>query len=311
MNLYGGENPGKSIIYRILTPAGAVVQPETLANDTPVPGEMWNGVGVTKDGFAVRFNDSTRGVCVRMFNNNGTPTTTNLVLTTLTGLAQAGGGGRGDGAGFQGNGKDAYVHAAGYNNGGVLGFWVTVLNTNGTVRWTRDVSDDMVLGSVQLGGAAIDESGQVIVVFAGKPVDYPNDVVMGRRFDATGNPLGGTFYVSEKEVPNVDTPPSASDTPRVYWRNGNVAIVWVSRNDPYNPEIKEIAQRYFLTVPPSLSISRIGNNVTISWPPGVAGFTLESSGSVAPGLIWSPVAVVNNSVTLVNPSDTRFYRLKK
>ena len=95
------------------------------------------------------------------------------------------------------------------------------------------------------------------------------------------------------------------------WRNGNVAIVWVSRNDPDNPEIKEIAQRYFLTVPPSLSISRSGNNVTISWPPGVAGFTLESSGSVAPGLIWSPVAVVNNSVTLVNPSDTRFYRLKK
>ena len=43
--------------------------------------------------------------------------------------------------------------------------------------------------------------GQVIVVFAGKPVDYPYDVLMGRRFDATGNPLGGTFYVSEKELP--------------------------------------------------------------------------------------------------------------
>ena len=39
--------------------------------------------------------------------------------------------------------------------GGIGGFWVTVLNTNGTVRWTRDVSDDMpiVAGSAGRGDA--------------------------------------------------------------------------------------------------------------------------------------------------------------
>jgi hypothetical protein len=53
-----------------------------------------------------------------MFDNDGNPTTTNLVLAALTGYAQAGGGGRGDSVGFHGNGKDAYVHACDYNVGG-------------------------------------------------------------------------------------------------------------------------------------------------------------------------------------------------
>jgi len=51
--------------------------------------------------------------------------------------------------------------------------------------------------------------------------------------------------------------------------------------------------------------------VTISWPVGVTGFILESKGTLAP-VAWNPVSgVVNNSLTLVNPSGTQFYRLKQ
>jgi len=314
VNLYGGATAANHTIYRILTPAGAVVKSESLANDTPVGSSIWHGVGATKNGFAIRFSDSTRGTVVRMFDNNGTATTPDLVLATLTGYAQAGGGGRGDSVGFHGNGKDAYVHACDYNIGGVNGFWVTVLNADGTVRWTRDVSDDMniVAGSIGRGDAAIDENGQVIVVFHAKVSTLPNTITLGRRFDAAGNPVGGSFYISEKEVPSFDTPPLAAQRPRVAWRNGSAVVVWESTS--YAPLLgtKVIGQRSFLTGPPSLTITHSGNNVIVSWPAGVTGYALESATSVTTGSTWSPVSgVVNNTLTLVNPPGVKFYRLKK
>src|SRR5439155_1573283 len=197
--------------------------------------------------------------------NNGNPTTANLVLTTVTGYSQAGGGGRGDGAGFHGNGKDAYVHAASYAVGGTNGFWATVLNTNGTVRWSRDVADDLslVFGSVGRGDAAINESGDVVVVFNAVPAAGLQSTVMGRRFAAAGNPVGGTFYISETEVPNLGSPPPASVNPRIACRNDTVAIIWQSRSYPYLPGIDVVAQRYFL-IPPRLSASLSGADVTIS-----------------------------------------------
>jgi len=324
-NLFGGTIAGHHAIYRIVTPAGAEVRTNAslctncpgalvygsaLVSATNVPNSMWHGVAVAKDGFAVRFSDDIAGTCVRMFDNDGNPTTANLVLASLTGYLQAGGGGRGDGAGFHGNGRDAYVHAAEYNIGGTNGFWVTVLNTNGTVRWSRDVSDDLTLVSVGRGDAAITESGEVVVVFNAVPTAVTtNSVVLGRRFDAAGNPVGGTFYVSEKEMPNPATPPSVN--PRVAYRNDKVAIVWESRSYPYLPGVDVVAQRYFL-LPPSLSVARSGTTVTISWLPSLTGYTLESSSSVAPGSTWTPVpGVVNNSLTTNTPAGTVFYRMKK
>jgi len=330
-NLYGGTIAGRHAIYSIVTQAGAQVRSNSpclncagaitngvaLVSATNSPNEIWHGAGVAKDGFAVRFNDNTAGVCVRMFDNDGSPTTANLVLTTLTGYPQAGGGGRGGGAGFHGNGKDAYVHAASYSVGGTNGFWVTVLNTNATVRWSRDVSDDLALvpGSVEDGDAAITESGEVVVVFNARPDAGLNSVVMGRRFDASGNPVGSTFYVSEKEVPNLVAPPPGSNGPRVAYRSDKVAIVWESRSYPYlpyNPPTNSVvAQRYFL-LPPRLSVAHSGAAVTISWLPSLTGYTLESSSSVAPGSTWTPVpGVVNNSLTTNSPAGTVFYRMKK
>ena len=312
VDLYGGASSGPCAIYRVLTAAGEVVKPEALVSDTPFSGELWRGVGAAKDGFAVRFfKDGAANV--RMFDNNGVPTTPNLSLATLTGRAEAAGGGRGEGIGFTGNGNDAYVHGCAYSQG----FWVTVLNANGTVRWTRDVSDDMPIlaGGVDGGDVAINEAGEVIAVFSAKLEGYPAGyyVTMGRRFDATGCPLGGTFYVSEKEVPNVITPPEYARNPRVAWRNGTAAVIWESQNYPYEPLVlqKVVAQRYFLTVPPSLSITRSGSTVTISWAPGVPGYTLESSLTASP-TSWSTVGgVVNNSVSVGSPTGNKFYRLKK
>jgi hypothetical protein len=62
---------------------------------------------------------------------------------------------------------------------------------------------------------------------------------------------------------------------------------------------------------PTLNYALIGNQLTLSWPTDVAGFTLESSTDM-PATIWTPVdGVVNNQVT-VNPSaGMQFFRLRK
>jgi hypothetical protein len=311
VNLYGGTNAGNHTIYRIVTQAGAVVKPEALVNDTPVPSSIWHGAGVTSNGFAVRFNDNFRGVVVRMFNNNGNPTTPDLVLTTLVD-PRAGGGSRGDGAGFHGNGIDAYAHAASYSLNGTNGVWVTVLNADGTVRWSRDVYDDLTPVTVDRGDCAINEKGEVVVVFGAQcDVSLPLGLV-GRRFSAAGIPVGGSFYISEVEVPDPSNPNIALATySRVAWRNNQVAVAWRSQNDPGNPFINEVATRIFAANPSlsaSLSASRAGNTVTISWPTNFIGFTLQSSTNVAPAS-WQSVTTTNNSLTLTNPVGHMFFRL--
>jgi hypothetical protein len=125
-----------------------------------------------------------------------------------------------------------------------------------------------------------------------------------------GTPLGGTFYVSEKEIPNFETPPPSAERPRVAWRNGHAAIVWQSSSYPDALIAPVVAQRYFLTGPPSLSISRSGNVLTLSWPTGLVGYTLLSSATLGTGAAWTPVTgVINNSLSVTNPTGAQFYRL--
>ena len=74
--------------------------------------------------------------------------------------------------------------------------------------------------------------------------------------------------------------------------------------------------RHFLamvtpTTAPSLSYSRSGSQLTISWPVEVTGFTLESADALN-AATWTEVGgVVNNQVTVDASIGTRFYRLRK
>ena len=88
------------------------------------------------NGFAIRFNVGTERI--RLFDNNGNPQGPNISLAALACHPEAGVGGRGDGTGFKGNGKDAYVYAA---SAAGVGPWVTVINANGTLRYSRKVAD--------------------------------------------------------------------------------------------------------------------------------------------------------------------------
>ena len=100
--------------------------------------------------------------------------------------------------------------------------------------------------------------------------------------------------------------------PRVAWRNGQVAITWISLSDPNNYLVGEVAVRQFSTAPPSLNIEWVGTSLKISWPTSVVGYTLESSALLGTGASWNLVGgVVNNSVTIANPTGTQYYRLKQ
>jgi len=62
--------------------------------------------------------------------------------------------------------------------------------------------------------------------------------------------------------------------------------------------------------PPALGIARSGSSVTISWPPEVAGFTLEGAAALPGG--WSPVpGVQNNSVTVPAGTGAQYFRLRQ
>jgi hypothetical protein len=93
----------------------------------------------------------------------------------------------------------------------------------------------------------------------------------------------------------------------VAWRSNEVAVVWQSQNDPGNPTVNEVATRTF-AANPTLSATKAGDTVTLSWPTNYTGFTLQSSTNVSP-TSWSSVTTTNNSLTLTNPVSHMFFRL--
>lgn len=183
-----------------------------------------------------------------------------------------------------------------------------------TVRYSRNVSDQ-IMSNVGASDAAINSSGEVVVAFGAK-YDAANafPTVLGRRFTTAGDPVGNTFFISEVDRPAPDpiNSQAAANDPRIAWRGNLVAVIWESQNDPSTLN-RVVARRIFAAsaTPPSLSITRTGNNITRSWPTQVTGFTLESA-SIVTGGTWSPVpGVVNNSVTMPIAPGNLFFRLKK
>ena len=258
-----GQETGNVVTYRVLKPSGEEVKGWTAVSSAPGPSDMWHGVAVTGNGFAIRwgFNGgSGQRTTLRFFDNNGNPVSQNVDLAESTGIAEAAAGGRGDGAGFQGNGSDAYVYAA--TSGGRL--QVTVLNANGTLRWSRHVADeaDENPPATDRVDAAIAPDGRVIVVFdaANQYPEAPGSgrVILGRMFSATGSAIGPIFRVSEKEG---EFPPNAlglSRHPRVAWRNGLIAVVWESRGNSDVTPNNIAALRIFNAPKAPISEPRVG-----------------------------------------------------
>lgn len=255
VDVFGGVAPNRHVIVRIVSPSGEEIRAAQLASDAPSRNEMWHGVGVTRNGFGVRFTSDGTSV-VRLFANDGTPTSTNIVLGAVSGSPIAGNGGRGDGVGFHGNGNDAYAAvAAGTDDEGNRKVWVTVLNADGTLRWSRSVADDLELINPGRCDVGIDSLGRVAVVFADASGTGGNaPIILGRVFNAQGEPVGGTFHVSERELPDAGT--LESRNPRVAFRNDTIAVTWESQTP--EPGIRVVGVRTFVLPVQPGSIESVG-----------------------------------------------------
>ncbi len=254
---YKGAEAQTHAVVRILDRTGKEIKATQLVSETPTKSEIWHGVGVTKNGFAVRFAGANGRATVRLFDNAGSATSTNIDLATVAGSEIAAGGGRGDSVGFHGNGNDAYVVAnVGNDAEGKRRVFVTVLNANGTLRWAKVVSDDLNLVGGSRVDAAIDSLGRVAVAFDDQAgTGGAARLVMARVFAADGKPLGKTFHVSELELPSDAT--LEARNPRVAFRNDTVAIVWETLNAP-GTEARVVALRSFVLPIKPGSIESVG-----------------------------------------------------
>jgi len=77
------------------------------------------------------------------------------------------------------------------------------------------------------------------------------------------------------------------------------------------PSAAGIPIEIVVTPSPSLTASRTGNSLTLSWDSSFTGYTLESAATV-PSATWAPVpGVANNSVTITIGAGNQFYRLRQ
>lgn len=313
------QTSGEVPIYRVVTPAGVEVKAYSLVSSMAASNNsaMWHGAGVTSNGFALRFRWQSR-TTVRLFDNAGNPTSANIDLATLTGIPATSGGDRGDGVGFHGNGKDAYVYLC----SGAGGPWLTVLNADGTLRYARsvaDAGDDIVANRVD---AAIAPDGRVLAVWDSALPNADgitvNRLVQGRLFDPAGNPVSSKFVVSEWEHPSNTNILYNSYIPRVAWRGNKVAITWQSENaptvlsDPFVPPAYPVLAARLFTVPgpaapaqPTLTISRSGGNVIITWD---GGGTLQSADSVTG--TWNDLPGINSGNPIPVTGNSKYFRVR-
>ena len=313
-----GQTGGNVPVYRIWTPGGLEVKGYTAASSDAIGGDIFRGVGVTSNGFALRWGSDTYGSTIRLFNNAGNPTSADISLTNLTGHVEVGAGGDGTGCGFHGNGVDAYVWA---NTGGSPATpWVTVINADGTLRWSRKVQDDSdpidtsAVGDVD---AAIDALGRVVVVFCSPGLTNGDNsiytVTQARFFDRAGNPVGPRFVVSERENQAFETANFGSigpaSAPRVAWRGNNVVFAWLSQSAPTS-YISDVVAGRILAAPITItSAPRSGTTTTINWTGGKPPYSLQRRSPLTDS--WSTVqtGIPGNTTTDTYSGGPAYYQV--
>ena len=107
--------------------------------------------------------------------------------------------------------------------------------------------------------------------------------------------INGKFVV---EARHVETGNDGFDTFPL--RDTDFYFAWVDFTNPL--KAREV-------IMPTLAISRTGDNVLISWPANVTGFTLQSATSLAGP--WNTVSGAANNQITVTPSTTTLYRLSQ
>ncbi|MFH1741264.1 MAG: hypothetical protein ABIH23_19850 [bacterium] len=222
--------------------------------------QTWHGLGVTQNGFAARFDMPGVGPNLRFFQNDATPLTGDIPLSSYGEgeLAGAlGGGGRGDEPGWHGDGANRYIYinpdpiqvmpgrapiAGVFDEDGDLIVGPIVV-TAGPDGWT-DIHCERIDAYLQTNPA----TGRFVCVWTDQTyLGYGADaaILMGRIFDADGTPLTKMMALDNHFDLDLMDQPGLSRRPRVYWRGNKIAVSWVTTNFDENPTYQMCTLRTF------------------------------------------------------------------
>jgi hypothetical protein len=326
---YSSAGVNNVTTFAIVTPSGATVRTNTFVD----PRDIWDNVAAFKGGFVVRCHDT-----LYFYNNAGDLQGSSL--QAASGLTF--GTGRNDASRVASDIRSYYVYLAGRspeaseNNPGEA-VWVAIWDsrTRAFVA-SAQVSDGSPENSrnnrVNL---AVDALDRFCVAYANKAdiVNFPNAnwQVAARVMAFDGAKIS---YLTHSFYPFVNSDPTGEATlltekPSVAMTTRQICIaangIVNSQNNPAGGG-NTAAQTTFYTVishpapvsstGPSITATRSGNNLTISWAASAGSFTLQSTPTVSP-TAWTNVtpqppivpAGGQNTMTVVIGSGNTFFRL--
>ncbi len=319
---------GNVTTFAIVTPSGSIVKTNTLVD----PRDIWDNVAAYKGGFVVRCHDT-----LYFYNNAGD-------LQGSTPQASSGltfGTGRNDASRVASDIRSYYVYLAGRtpevseNNPGEA-VWVAIWDSRTRAFVTAaQVSDGSPANErnnrVNL---AVDALDRFCVAYANK-ADIVNFPAASWQVAARVMAFDGAkiTYLTHSFYPFVNSDPTGvatvlTEKPSVAMTTSKICIaangIVNNLNHPADGG-NTAAQTTFYTVishpapvsstPPTITATKSGNNLILSWAASAGSFTLQSSAVVTGG--WAnvvpqpPIVPVGgqNTMSVVIGSGNTFFRL--
>jgi hypothetical protein len=312
-------------VATIFAPDGTVVKDSFVVAGT----DIWANVAGFKGGFAVRAGDGAGGRAIYFYNNDG-------VLTGSANQTNSGvvfDTGRGDGTRLAGHINSPYVYLVGRESGGTdvkIAVWDS---RDASFVTVASVNEAGFAADADRANVAVDALDRFTVSWVVKPEGYDQQQVAARVMKLEGSPkavlpLTATFlpFINVGQTNGIRTLQMtvAMTTKEIcIGAKGEINL----QNEPENGANSPTELNFYTvfthpapaddpTVPvggvvdaPELSVSAEGNQLTISWAPATAGFTLEQADSVS-GASWS-AGPAGNPVTVTATESARYYRLVK
>ncbi|HTL15783.1 MAG TPA: LamG-like jellyroll fold domain-containing protein, partial [Patescibacteria group bacterium] len=205
----------------------------------------------------------------------------------------------------------------GSQNNGAGGVNYVFLCPHTATPSTRIVLSDGAEAGVDLGnGSQLDGfTGQIAVVYdppSNTQFIYTNGVLAGSG-SLNGKLLSGVNDMHcwlGKSLYAGDAGLSANiDEFRIY--AGAFTAAQIAADNNAGPNTVVLPGPVQGSTSPTISFSRSGSNLTLSWPASASSFTLQTSSSVGASATWTNVTNGVNQVTIPITSQTAFFRLKQ
>ena len=326
-------NPdGNAVVATIFAPDGAIVKESFLV--APMDGatardvDIWANVAACRGGFAVRTKTADgNSRAIYFFDNTGQlkgqvdQATSGALFDTA----------RGDGTRLFGHINSPYVYLTGKASNTTIVKVAAFDSRDQTFVAIADVSEGGFTGNFDRANGAVDALNRLTVSWVVQPAGYAQQQVAARvlAFDGIAKkftPLTASFFPfinsATNEIRSIGMSVAMTTRQICIAAKGEINYAnaaGAGAGFTQGGQLLHCVQSSWSgagsnsrgagRAVPTLSITRDGGNVSISWAPAIPGFALESS----PGLKvdqWVPAGTANPTTVPIGASDT-FFRLRK